>query len=109
MANQRLPNDPYRSQSDPYRSTLAGDDIRDPSRLDNELQPDPELAEGPASGGRIAGVRGGYRRDSGRGLLWPEQFVDQPRRHVIDGAEHRPAAKHRAKPAIPAGAASGHA
>jgi hypothetical protein len=54
MANQRIPNDPDRSQSDPYRSPLAGDDIRDPSRLDNELQPDPELAEGPAGGGRIA-------------------------------------------------------
>ena len=46
MANQRVPNDPYRSESEP--------EIRDPSRLDNELQPDPELAEGPASGGRIA-------------------------------------------------------
>ena len=54
MANQRNPNDPYRTQSDPYRSPLAGDDIRGPSALDNELQPDPELAEGPASGGRIA-------------------------------------------------------
>lgn len=56
MANPRIPNDPYRTQSDPYRSTLAGDDIRELSRLDNELQPDPELAEGPASGGRIAAV-----------------------------------------------------
>ena len=48
-----LPGDPYRA-SDPYRANLAGDDIRDPARLDNELQPDPELAEGSASGGRIA-------------------------------------------------------
>ena len=48
MANQRVPNDPYRSESEP--------DIRDPGRLDNELQPDPELAEGPASGGRIAAL-----------------------------------------------------
>jgi hypothetical protein len=54
MANQRVPNDPYRSQSDPDRSTLASDDIRDPSRLDNETQADPWLAEGPASRGRIA-------------------------------------------------------
>ena len=46
MANQRVPNDPHRSESEP--------DIRDPSRLDNELQPDPELAEGRPSGGRIA-------------------------------------------------------
>ena len=57
MANQRIPNDPHRSQSDPYRSPLAGDNIRDPGRLDNELQPDPELAEGPTGGGRIAHSR----------------------------------------------------
>jgi hypothetical protein len=54
MANERIPNDPYRAQNDPYRPSLAGDDLRDPARLDNELQPDPELAEGPAGGGRIA-------------------------------------------------------
>ena len=50
----RAPNDPYRSPNDPYRSPLTDDDVRGPARLDNELQPDPELAEGPASGGRIA-------------------------------------------------------
>jgi hypothetical protein len=54
MANERIPNDPYRSPSEPYRPPFAGDDLRDPARLDNELQPDPELAEGPAGGGRIA-------------------------------------------------------
>jgi hypothetical protein len=54
MSNERIPNDPYRSPSEPYRPTLAGDDLRDPARIDNELQPDPELAEGPAGGGRIA-------------------------------------------------------
>ena len=48
MANQRVPNDPHRSESEP--------DIRDPSRLDNELQPDPELAKGSASGGRISAL-----------------------------------------------------
>jgi hypothetical protein len=47
MANPSHPDDPY-------RSPLAGDDVRRQARLDNELQPDPELAEGPASGGRIA-------------------------------------------------------
>ena len=52
MANQRIPNDPYRSQSDPDRSTLAGDDIRDPSRLDNEMQPDPDSPRArPAAAG----------------------------------------------------------
>jgi hypothetical protein len=60
MANERIPNDPYRAgdsnpADDPYRtkyrSSSRGDDI---SRLDSELQIDPELAEGPAGGSRIA-------------------------------------------------------
>ena len=46
MANLLDPNDPYR--------TLPDDDIRNPARLNNELRPDPELAEGPANGGRVA-------------------------------------------------------
>lgn len=54
MANQPHPDDPYRVPNDPYRSPPMDDDVvRRPARLDNELQPDPELAEGPASGGRI--------------------------------------------------------
>ena len=40
------PDDPYRRSR--RRRTSPG------ARLDNELQPDPELAEGPASGGKIA-------------------------------------------------------
>ena len=47
MANERFPDDPY-------RSNLGDDDFRRPARLDNELQPDPELAEGPASGAKVA-------------------------------------------------------
>ncbi len=39
---------------DPYRSNLTDADIRRQASLDNELQADPELAEGPASGGRVA-------------------------------------------------------
>src|ERR1700722_8863696 len=63
MANERIPNDPYRSSSadDPYRpadsayrTRRAEEELRNAARLDNELQMDPELAEGPASGGRIA-------------------------------------------------------
>jgi hypothetical protein len=54
MADPRNPNDSYRSPDDPYRSNLTDDDVRRQARLDTELQPDPELAEGPASGGRIA-------------------------------------------------------
>ncbi len=51
---------PYeRNPKDPTRSNIVGDDIEraariDPVVMDNELQIDPELAEGPASGGRIA-------------------------------------------------------
>ena len=50
MAYQPNPNDPYRA--DPTE-----DEIRRQARLnslDNELQADPELAEGPASGAKVA-------------------------------------------------------
>jgi hypothetical protein len=47
MADQPHPDDPY-------RFSLTDDGIRRQARLDNELQPDPELVEAPASGGRIA-------------------------------------------------------
>jgi len=53
MAYERNPNDPYRSPDDPYRPNLT-DDLGRPTRLENELQLDPELAEGPASAGKIA-------------------------------------------------------
>ncbi len=48
MSNERIPNDPYRPTLDrpTDRRILGDDDLRDPARLDNELQPDPELAEG---------------------------------------------------------------
>ena len=42
----------YGNPNDPKRFT--DDDVRGPTRFDTELQPDPELAEGPASGGKIA-------------------------------------------------------
>jgi hypothetical protein len=54
MAYERNPNDPYRSPDDPYRSNRADDEYRRAARLDNELQTDPELAEGPASGAKVA-------------------------------------------------------
>jgi hypothetical protein len=47
MANQPHPDDPY-------RFPRTDDDARSQARLDNDLQPDPELAGAPASGGRIA-------------------------------------------------------
>ncbi|WP_426442296.1 hypothetical protein [Bradyrhizobium genosp. P] len=43
--------------NDPYRANMTDDEIRRQARfnsLDNELQPDPELAQGPASGTKIA-------------------------------------------------------
>jgi len=42
---------------DPFRGDMTEDEIRHQARLnslDNELQPDPELAEGPASGAKVA-------------------------------------------------------
>src|SRR6266550_2943613 len=47
MANERNPDDSYRRNP-------ADDEYRWPPHLDNELQPDPELAEGPASGAKVA-------------------------------------------------------
>ena len=50
MAYQINPNDPY-------RANLTDDEIARQARLnslDNEIQPDPELGEGPASGAKIA-------------------------------------------------------
>jgi hypothetical protein len=40
--------------SDPYQRDLADNDVRRAARLDDKLQPDPELAEGPLGRGRIA-------------------------------------------------------
>jgi hypothetical protein len=48
MSYQPNPNDPYR---------LSDDEIRRQARLnslDNEIRPDPELDEGPASGAKVA-------------------------------------------------------
>ena len=50
MAYQPNPNDPY-------RAGLSDEEIRHQARLnslDNELQADPELAEGSASGAKVA-------------------------------------------------------
>jgi hypothetical protein len=55
MAIQRNPNDPYREKlaDDPFLA-MPGDQLRRQAQFDNELQADPELAEGPASGGKVA-------------------------------------------------------
>ncbi|MET0971171.1 MAG: hypothetical protein ABWY18_18370 [Tardiphaga sp.] len=39
--------------NDPYRTDPLGETPRDPIQLNNDLQPDPQLAEGRAGGGRI--------------------------------------------------------
>ena len=54
MAYERNPDDPYRTPDDSYRANRGDDELRRAQRLDNELQTDPELAEGPASTGKIA-------------------------------------------------------
>ncbi len=46
----RIPSDPY----DPYRPVGNEYDADREARLEREAQVDPELAEGPASGGKIA-------------------------------------------------------
>ena len=50
MASQSNPNDLY-DRKDPTRTYI--DDRRSPAELDNDLQVDPEIAEGPASNTRI--------------------------------------------------------
>jgi len=59
MAQQPHPDDPYRSNdlyrpSNPSRANFRDDDLRSAAQLDNEMQVDPKLAEGPAGSGRIA-------------------------------------------------------
>jgi uncharacterized protein HemX len=44
-----------RNPDDPYRPNLADNEMNRQARIDDsELQPDPELAEGPASGAKVA-------------------------------------------------------
>lgn len=51
MATERFPNDP---RNDPYGSGVTDSEYTRAQRFDNELQPDPELAEGPATTGKVA-------------------------------------------------------
>ena len=44
----------YNNPDDPYRSNPTESEISRQARLDNELQADPTLAEGPASGAKVA-------------------------------------------------------
>ena len=76
MVNE--PNDPYRPNdlyrpTNPSRSNFGEDEVRRDARLDRELQADPELAEGPASGAKIAlfalGITAFPREKLSTGLL----------------------------------------
>ena len=103
MANERIPNDPYRSPDDPYRTESADDELRRAQRLDNELQMDPELAEGPASGGKIAMFAVAVALILGAvfyGLNNSTINQAGTTSYVLDGAEH---------PGIAARGPSGHA
>jgi hypothetical protein len=53
MATQNTPTDPYDRNhlKDPTRTFIG--DRRSPTEIDNDLQPDPEMAEGPASSTRV--------------------------------------------------------
>jgi len=53
MAQQPHPDDPYRVRN-PSRPNLGDDDPQYEAGLERDLQMDPELAEGPAGGSRIA-------------------------------------------------------
>jgi hypothetical protein len=67
MAYERNPNDPY-------RANLTDDDASRQARRDSELQVDPELAEGPASGGKVAmfAIAIAHRGGAWRGFLRSE-------------------------------------
>lgn len=52
MANERVPNDPYRPVAGDPAMTDA--EFNRAAQMDSRLQPDPELSEGPASTGKIA-------------------------------------------------------
>jgi hypothetical protein len=56
MANDPNPNTPYDPDrlNNPTRTNIVGNDGRSPAQPDNDLQVDPERAEGPASSGRVA-------------------------------------------------------
>ena len=54
MPTELNPNDPYDRDHlrDPIRTNIG--ERRSPAEIDNDLQVDPELAEGPARNGRLA-------------------------------------------------------
>ena len=65
------------------------------TRLDNESQIDPELAEGPASGGKIAAFAIAIAVVLGAVFYGLNNTSVEPRRHVFDRAEHAVVAARR--------------
>ena len=81
----------YNNPDDPYRSNLTDSDIRRQARLEGELQADPELAEGPASGGKVAMFAIAIAVVLGAVFYGLNNTHRQPGRHHaadVDGAEH---------------------
>ena len=81
-----LPTDP----NDPYRADPTDEKFAARHRLDNELQADPELAEGPASGTRIAMFALAIAVVLGA-VFYGLNSSPSPGRHNpgrLDGAEH---------------------
>ncbi len=118
MANERNPDDFYRSADDPYRTKRADPDeeLRRAARVDNDLQMDPELAEGSGQWRQDRAVCDRHRPGAWRGVLRSEQFIHRPGRHlagVFDGPEraivaarqHRPGRDDRRGPGPTADAA----
>jgi hypothetical protein len=113
MANPINPNDPYRLDPTSEGLQTPGD----PARLDTDLQADPELAEGPANGSRvavfalgIAVVLGAVFYGLNSGSNAPDATKTATQSAPVDGAKTRPPAptnniadSQSSKPAVPPG------
>ncbi len=106
MAHEPHPDDPYRARN-PSRPRLGDDDLRREARLERDLQMDPELAKGPASGGKIALFALGIALVLGAVFYGLNSASMQPERYLVDGPEYSTAdgAERRADlaPAAPPG------
>jgi len=85
MTNERIPNDPYRPGLDRgldregIERPIIGEEYRERrQRFDDDLQIDPELSEGRASGGKIALLAICIALVLGAVFYGLEQFEHQP-------------------------------
>ena len=88
------PNDPYRANLDRRRNPPSGA----LNSLDNEIQPDPELAEGPASGAKVAMFAVAIAVVMGAVFYGLNNTSVQPGRHLADQPDRADAAGHPAAP-----------